>query len=66
MSRPRVYHERRVQTSVRLPEGLHARLHAEAEDREVGVNLMVVRAIEHYLDALVPADQVLDTDAGQP
>lgn len=48
----------RVTTAVRLPRDLHERLHDEAEARELAVNFLVVRAIEHYLDRLIPADEL--------
>ena len=58
MARPRLYQENRVTTAVRLPEGLHQRLQEAALERDVSVNLLVMKAIERYLDQLVPLDQV--------
>lgn len=55
MSRPRVHGER-VATAVRLPVDLYARLHAEAEQRDVSANLLVLRALTEYLDRLAPVD----------
>lgn len=59
MARPRVYDEKRVTTAVRLPESLHERLRDAAGERDVSVNLLVVKAIDDYLDRLVPADDAL-------
>lgn len=61
MARPKVHHENRVTTAVRLPEGLHLRLKEAAEDRDVSVNLLVTKALEDYLARLVPADEILAT-----
>ncbi len=52
MARPRIYAEERVSTQVRLPAELHRELHREAGDRDVSVNLLVTRAVEHYLTRL--------------
>ncbi len=59
MGRPRVNQERRVGTQVRLPESLHDRLRATAEERDVSVNLLVTRAVQAYLAQLEPAESVL-------
>lgn len=59
MARPRLYEENRVTTAVRLPEALHQRLQEAARQRDVSVNLLVVKAIERHLDQLVPLDQAV-------
>lgn len=46
----------RIQTTVRLQPELYDRLHRVADERCVGVNLIVSRAIENYLDRLVPLE----------
>ena len=61
MGRPRVHDEERVTTAVRVPKTLHDRVRAAASERDVGVNLLVVRALEEYLDRLVPVDEVVRT-----
>ena len=58
MPRPRVYDEPRVATAVRLPKQLHERVQREAEERQVSVNYIVVRAIERYLDCMVPVAEL--------
>ena len=63
MARPREYGER-VTTSVRMPPALYERLRQAADDRVLGVNLLVVSAIESYLDRLAPVDEVLRTREG--
>ena len=52
----------RVSTAVRLPEDLHAELQRQASEREVSVNFLVTRAVDHYLRALGPADPLAATD----
>lgn len=61
MARPRIHHEKRVTTAVRLPESLHDRVKEAADDRDVSVNLLVTKALEEYLDRLVPAEEILST-----
>lgn len=46
----------RISTAVRLPHDLHAELQRQAEDRDVSVNFLVTRAVDHYLRQLPPAD----------
>lgn len=57
MARPKVHHEERVTTAVRIPESLHSRLRDAADERELSANYLIVRAIEDYLDRLIPADE---------
>lgn len=46
----------RVSTAIRLPTELHAELQRHAEERDVSVNFLVTRAVDHYLRQLGPAD----------
>lgn len=57
MARPKVHHEERITTAVRIPESLHNRLRDAADERELSANYLIVRAIENYLDRLIPADE---------
>jgi predicted HicB family RNase H-like nuclease len=52
MARPRIYPENRVQTLLRLPPQLHRRLRRQADEREVSVNYLAVKAIEDHLKKL--------------
>jgi hypothetical protein len=61
VGRPRVHDEERVTTAVRVPKTLHDRVRAAASERQVGVNLLVVRALEEYLDRLVPVEELVGT-----
>lgn len=56
MPRPKIYDETRVTTAIRLPESLHERLRSAADEREVSVNYLVVRALDDYLSRLLPVD----------
>lgn len=42
----------RVQTSLRLPDTLHARLQIQSGKRDLSVNWLVTKAIELYLERL--------------
>ena len=59
MARPKLYEERRIPTAVRIPESLHQRLQEAAEEREISVNLLIIKAIENHLEHLPPLDDLL-------
>lgn len=48
----------RKNTSVRFPTDLHERLTAAAKERELSVNFIVVRAVEDFLDRLIPVEEI--------
>lgn len=50
MARPRIYHEPRVVTAVRLPIDLRNRLDSVARTRRTSVNALVNRAVTDLLD----------------
>src|SRR5262249_8086932 len=52
----------RVVTAVRLPEHLHAELQRQSKERDVSVNFLITRAVEHYLRQLSPADPLVERD----
>lgn len=56
VGRPRIYDEPRVATAVRLPASLRLELQAVAARRDVSVNLLVTRAVAHYLRCLAEAE----------
>jgi predicted HicB family RNase H-like nuclease len=58
MARPKVHKEKRVTTAIRVPERLHSDLARAAEERDLSVNYLVVRAIEEFMDRLVPAEEL--------
>jgi len=55
--RPREY-PARVGTSIRFTPEVHDRLIAAAKERDLSVNFLVNRAIEQFLDRLIPVDEV--------
>jgi len=65
MARPRIFHEERVTTAVRLPQSVHRRLRQAAADRDVSANLLVTRAVTEFLDRLPTADEILSDGAKQ-
>lgn len=48
----------RVATAIRLPKPLHERLHKEADERMISVNLIVCRAVEDFLEKLIPVEEL--------
>lgn len=50
----------RVTTAIRIPRDLHERLVKEAEDREVSINVMAVKALERYVSRLPDLREVLE------
>ena len=63
MARPKVHHEERVTTAFRLPKDLHQRLQGAAAERDLSANFLAVKALEEFLDHLVPADELRLTRA---
>ena len=57
MGRPRRYADRH-QLTIRLTHDLHDRLRDAADDRDLSVNWLVTRAIEDFLDRLIPAEDL--------
>lgn len=49
--------DKRVATAIRFPPELHRRLHEEAEARELSANFLVVKAVEEFLDRLIPSEE---------
>ena len=58
MARPKVHQEPRVTTALRVPRDLHERLKLAAEERQVAANLLAVKALEDYLDRLIPVEDL--------
>ena len=52
--------EQRVLTQVRLPVDLWEQLRYEADQRDVSMSLLVVRAITRYLPTLTPVEDFVD------
>jgi predicted HicB family RNase H-like nuclease len=50
--------DRRTTTAIRFPDGMHEQLKQAAADRGLSVNFMVVKAVEEFLERLIPADEL--------
>lgn len=48
----------RTATAIRFPDELHEALVKAAEERDLSVNYLVVRAVQDYLPRLIPADEL--------
>lgn len=51
----------RTTTAVRFRPELHDRLVIEAEARDTSMNWLVNKAVEYFLDRLIPPDEVVLT-----
>jgi predicted transcriptional regulator len=47
----------RTTTAIRFPHELVEQLRTAADDRDLSVNYLVVRAVEDFLRRLIPADE---------
>lgn len=47
----------RTTTAIRFPDELHEQLKTAAEDRDLSINFLVVKAVEEFLERLIPADE---------
>ena len=56
----------RTVTAIRFPEELHARLRDAADDRDLSVNFLVVKAVEEFLERLIPANELRLTRVPTP
>jgi predicted transcriptional regulator len=45
-------------TAIRFSEELHDRLRTAADERHYSINFMVVKAVEEFLDRLIPVEQL--------
>jgi hypothetical protein len=48
----------RTTTAIRLPDALHERLSVAATERDVSLNFLVTKAVEQFLDRLIPIDEM--------
>lgn len=58
MARPKAYTEKRYSVNYRIPKELHDKLKEAADDRDVTMNWLVIRALEEFLDRLIPAEEL--------
>ena len=54
----------RTTTAIRFPEELHERLKQAAEERDLSINFLVVKAVEDFLDRLLPVEEFRLTRVG--
>jgi hypothetical protein len=47
----------RTTTAIRFPEELHEQLRIAAEERDLSINYLVVKAVEDFLPRLVPSEE---------
>lgn len=45
-------------TGLRLPKDLHDRLKEAADERDLSVNFLIVKAVEDLLENLIPANEL--------
>lgn len=57
MARPREYPPRSG-TTIRFAPDLHDRLVAAARERDLSANFLANRAVEEFLDRLIPVDEL--------
>lgn len=55
--------KQRTATAIRFPDDLHEQLVRAAEDRDLSVNYLVVKAVQDYLPRLIPAEELTLTRA---
>lgn len=48
----------RSATAIRFPEELHQRLRVAADERHYSINFLVVKAVEEFLERLIPAEEL--------
>lgn len=45
-------------TAIRLPKSVHDELREAAEDRDLSINFLVIKACEDFLRRLLPPDEI--------
>jgi predicted HicB family RNase H-like nuclease len=48
----------RTATAIRFPETVHERLREAADERDLSINYLVVKAVEDFLERLIPANEL--------
>jgi hypothetical protein len=75
VARPKTFTEPRKATAVRLPRPLHSELRRVAEERDVSVNHLVIKAVREWLTShegeptqpeLWPREAFEQTSSGAP
>jgi predicted HicB family RNase H-like nuclease len=50
---------KRISVHLRLSPELYKKLLASADERDISINLLSIKAIEFYLDRLIPIDELV-------
>lgn len=50
--------KQRTATAIRFPDDLHEQLRQAADERDLSVNYLVVKAVQQFLPKLIPADEL--------
>jgi len=56
--------KQRTTTAIRFPGPVHEQLKEAAEERDLSINFLVVKAVEDFLGRLLPAEEMRLTRAG--
>ena len=48
----------RTTTAIRFPDELHEQLRRAADERDLSINYLVVKAVQQFLPNLIPADEL--------
>lgn len=51
-------------TAIRFPEAVHEQLKTAADERDLSINFLVVKAVEEFLERLLPAGEFRLTRVG--
>jgi predicted HicB family RNase H-like nuclease len=51
----------RTATAIRFKPEIHAQLVEAAQDRDLSINWLVNKAVEQFLDQLLPVDEIVYT-----
>jgi predicted DNA-binding protein len=54
----------RTTTAIRFPDELHDHLKQAAEERGLSINYVVVKAVEEFLERLIPVEEFRLTRTG--
>ncbi len=50
--------KKRTTTAIRFPEELHERLKGAADERDLSINYLVVKAVEEFIENLIPVEEL--------
>lgn len=50
--------KQRMTTAIRFPEPLHEQLKEAADERDLSINFLVVKACEEFVERLLPVDEM--------